>query len=151
MTNEDRVAILEQKLKTLQLYYAAALADSVVRFGKEGLLDKITEQKRSEQMKNGAGLAAKLGVTEPKMAIEKTRDTFGCADWVCTDTDSGFRAVATKCMLCAISKQMGRFSPCRIYCLSPMEAMMKGVSPEVGVSIGGTLWDSDKCEITVIL
>ena len=150
MTNEDRVAILEQKLKTLQLYYAAALADVVVRFGNEGVLDKITEQKRSEQMKNGAGLAARFGVTEPKMAIEKTRDTYGCADWVCTDTDSGFRAVATKCTLCAISKQMGGFNPCCIYCLSPMEAMMKGVSPEAVVSITGTLWDSDKCEITVI-
>ena len=149
MTNEERNTILEQKLKTLQLYYAAALADSVVRYGNEGILDKITEQKRAEQMKNGAGLAARLGVTEAKQAIENTRDAFGCADWFCTDTDSGFEAVASRCTLCAISKQMGRFSPCQIHCLSPMEAMMKGISPNIEIEYIGTLWDSDKCKVLV--
>ena len=150
MSNEERIAALEQKLKTLQLGYAAALADSVVRYGNEGILDKITEQKRSEQMRNNAGLAARFGVSEPKQAIEKTRDTYGCANFVCTDTSGGFEAIATSCLLCSISKQMGgRFSPCRIHCLSPMEAMVKGVSPDSDFRVISTLWESDKCVIKV--
>ena len=149
MTNEERNTALEQKLKTLQLIYAAALADSVARYGNEGILDKITEQKRAEQMKNGAGLAARFGVTEPKQAVEKTRDTFGCANWVCTDTSDGFEATATSCRLCAISKQMGEFSPCQIFCLSAMEAMTKGVSPKAKYNVISTLWDSDRCMLIV--
>ena len=150
MSNEERITTLEQKLKTLQVGYAAALADSVVRYGSEGILDKITGQKRSEQMQSGAGLAARFGVSEPKQAIEKTRDTYGCANFVCTDTSGGFEAIATSCLLCSISKQMGgRFSPCRIHCLSPMEAMIKGVSPDSDFSVISTLWDSDKCVIKV--
>jgi len=147
MSNVERIATLEQKLKTLQLTYAAALADAVVRYGNEGILEKITEQKRGEQMKNGAGLAARFGVTEPMQAIEKTRDAFGCANWACTDTGDGFEAIATSCTLCSISKQMGEFSPCQIFCLSAMEAMMKGVSPDAEFHVSSTLWDSDKCLI----
>jgi len=149
VTNEERITILEQKLKTLQLFYAAALADTVARYGNEGILDKITAQKREEQMKNGAGLAARFDITGPKQAIEKTRDTYGCADWVCTDTSSGFNAVASNCILCAISKKTGQFSPCQIHCLSPLEAMIKGISPGAEFSVAGTLWDSDKCEINI--
>jgi hypothetical protein len=151
MSNDEMVVELEQKLKTLQLYHAAALADSVVRYGNEGVLEKVAEQKRAEQMKGGAGLAARFGITEPKQAIEKTRDTYGCADWVCTDTSDGFEAVATRCSLCAISKQMGQFNPCHIYCLSPMEAMIIGVAPEAEFSTLSTLWDSDKCKLCVKL
>ena len=149
-TNEEKIAALEQKLKTLQLGYAAALADSVVRYGNEGVLEKITEQKKAEQMRNGAGLAARFGVTSPKQAIEKTRDTYGCANFACADTDGGFQAVATSCLLCSISKQMGgRFSPCRIHCLSPMEAMINGVSPGADFRVISTLWESDKCLIKI--
>jgi len=147
MTNDERTINLEQKIKTLQLTYAAALADSVVRYGNAGVLDKITEQKRAEQMNNGAALAAKLGVAEPKQAIEKTQDLFECADFVCIDTSSGFEAVATRCAICSISKQMGKYSPCQIYCLSPMEAMMKGVSPDTEFQVVSTLWESDRCII----
>lgn len=149
MTNEEKVLMLEQKLKTLQMYYAAALADSVIRYGNEGILDKVTEQKKSEQMRGGASLAARFGVAEPKKAFEKTADTYGCANWVCTDTDSGFEAVATSCMLCAISKRMGQFSPCQIHCLSPIESMLKGVAHDAEFTVTDTLWDSDKCRVVV--
>ena len=75
MSSEERILTLEQKLKTIQLGYAAALADSIIRYGNEGILEKVAEQKRSEQMRNCSLLAARFGVTEPKQAIEKTRDT----------------------------------------------------------------------------
>ena len=149
MTDEERITALEQQVKTLQLTYASALADAVVRYGNEGILDKITEQKRAEQMRNGASLASRLGVTEPKHAIEKTRDMFGCANFVCTDAHDGFEAFATNCMLCSISKQMGKFSPCQMFCLSPFEAMIKGVSPDAKFDVVSTLWDSEKCVIKV--
>ena len=149
MPNDERVDALENKLKTLQLYYAAALADSTVRYGNEGILDKITAQKKAEQTAGGAGLAARFGVAEPKHAFEKIRDAYGCADWVCTETGSGFEAVASKCTLCAIARQMGRFSPCQIHCLSPIEAMVKGVSPDAEFVVAGTLWDSGACKVTV--
>lgn len=140
---------LEQKLKTLQMYYAAALADSTLRYGSAGILDKVTAQKRDEQMKNGAELAERFCVKEPKQAFEKTQEMYGCANWSCEDTEDGFIATTTNCMLCALSKRMGAYSPCQIHCLSPIEAMVKGVSSGADYKVEKTLWDSDKCVVTV--
>ena len=151
MTNEERIAILEQKVKILQMFYASALADSVVRYGNEGILEKITGQKKAEQMKTGSSLAERLGITEPKQSFIKIQEIYGCANWVCTETEGGFEAVCTACMLCAISKKMGQFSPCRIYCLSPLEAVLKAVAPGSEFSVTQTLWDSDRCKAVVKL
>jgi len=142
----------EQKLKTLQMYYAAALADTTLRYGKAGVLDEVALQKRVEQISTGSVLAERFGVKEPQDAFLKTADMYGCADWSCVNTDIGFTATANNCMLCAISKNMGStYSPCQIHCLSPMEAMLKGVASGAEFVVEGTLWDADKCRVSVIL
>ena len=141
---------MEEKLKALQMYYAAALADSTLRYGKAGILDEVTAQKRAEQMAGGAALAERFGVKDPQDAFLKTAETYGCADWVCENTDDGFTATATRCMLCAISKKMGgAYSPCQVHCLSPMEAMLKGIAPSAEFVVESTLWDGDKCKVSI--
>ena len=149
MSNEEKIAILEQKISTLQTLYAAALADSALRYGKTGILDEVTDQKRTEQLNTGAAMAERFGVKEPKQAFEKIQEIYGCASWFCEDTDNGFRAACTNCMLCAISKKMGPYSPCRMFCLSPIEAMIKGVDPAAGFTVEKTLWDGDECSVMV--
>ena len=151
MTSEERAAMLENRLKTLQMFYAAAQADSTLRYGNAGILELVTEQKRAQQIKTGASSAQRLGITEPKQVFLKTQDTFGCANWVCEDTGDGFTATCANCMLCAISKKMGQYSPCRLYCLNPIEAMLKGISPNAEFIVEETLWDNDKCSVSVIL
>ena len=149
MTSEEKVVMLEQKLKTLQMFYAAVQADSALRYGNAGILDHVTEQKHAEQVKTGAVSAERLGIKEPKQAFLKTQDTFGCANWVCEDTVNGFIATCTSCMLCVISKKMGNYTPCQIHCLSPIEAMIKGVNPNTEFSVEKTLWNDDKCLVKV--
>ena len=149
MTSEERVAMLEHKLTILQMFYAAVQADSTLRYGNAGILDCVTEQKRVEQMKTGAISAERLGIKEPKQAFLKTQDIFGCANWVCEDAEDGFIATCTKCMLCAMSKKMGEHSPCQIHCLSPIEAMVKGIQSNAEFIIDKTLWDEDRCLVRV--
>jgi len=36
-----------------------------------------------------------------------------------------------------------------MFCLSPFEAMIKGVSPDAKFDVVSTLWDSEKCVIKV--
>ena len=139
----------DQKLKTLQMYYAAALADSTLRYGRAGILDDVAAQKRAEQMAAGTALAGRFGVKKPQDAFLATADTYGCADWTCENTNGGFIATAGHCTLCAMAKHMGDYSPCKIHCLSPMEAMLKGVAPEAKFVVEETLWDSDECKVNV--
>jgi len=93
----------------------------------------------------------RFGVKEPKQVFRNVQELYGCANWEFTDTENGFEAVTTSCMLCTISKKMGNFSPCQLYCLSPLEAMLKGISPNADFSVMDTLWDSDKCSVSVKL
>jgi hypothetical protein len=43
----------EKKVKVLQMMYAGVLADSVLRFGKAGILEKVKEEKKAEQLLGG--------------------------------------------------------------------------------------------------
>lgn len=139
----------EKKIKLLQTVYAAALADSALRMGREGVLGKITEEKRAEQMATGANRATQFGVATTEEVFSKLSDIFACADWQTERNGREVSALATRCMLCALAKRMGAPSPCRIYCLDPMEGMVKGLQPGASFTAEETLYDGTKCRVTV--
>ncbi len=142
--------VLEQKVKLLQMIYAGALADSVFRMGNEGILEKVTSEKREEQIKTGKYRAAQFGIEKPKEVFLKLSELFGCADWAVESENEDFKAEATKCMLCAMAKKMGAQSPCNIFCLDPMEGMIRGIDPNYSFNTAETLWTGHKCEVNLI-
>lgn len=140
---------MEKKLKLLQMFYAGALADSVLRLGQEGVLLKVEEKKRKEQLMSGKIRAQQLGITKTQEVFEILPEIFGCANWHVVNNDIGFTTEATHCMLCAMAKKLGADSPCHIYCLDAMEGMIKGLDESAEYDIKSTLWDSDKCMVVV--
>lgn len=142
---------MEKKVKMLQGMYAGALADAVLRMGREGILEKITEEKRIEQMQTGKARATQLGINHPEEVFTVLPEVFGCANWKTTGTERGFQAVATGCMLCNMAKKMGAQSPCRVYCLDPMEAMVKGLEENTSYATQETLWEGNMCRVIVDL
>ncbi len=139
----------EKKVSILQMVYAAALADSVMRLGKEGVLEKVTEQKRREQMLTGKVRAQQFGITKPEEVFLKLSDIFDCARWEIKLDTNGFAAESTICKLCAIAKKIGTSQPCQIHCLDPMEGMVKGLNPALNFEVKETLWDGKKCRVEV--
>jgi hypothetical protein len=139
----------EKKLKLLRMFYAGVLADSVLRLGREGVLEKVTAEKKAEQMLTGKARAQQLGIQTPNQVFEVLPDIFGCADWTVENNEAGFTAKATNCMLCALAKKMGAPCPCNIYCLDAMEGMVKGLNPEAVYQVESTLWDGGQCRVTV--
>jgi len=139
----------ERKIKLLQMFYAGALADAVLRLGREGVLEKITAEKKQEQLANGKARAAQLGIQNPQAVFEVLPEIFGCANWTTDATDDGFKATATNCMLCALSKRLGAQSPCGIYCLDAMEGMVRGMDERADYQVLSTLWDGDTCQVMV--
>jgi len=139
----------EKKIKTLQTVYAAALADSVLRLEREGVLEKVTAAKRTEQMATGAQRAAQFGAASSEDVFANLVETFGCANWQTKREGNTVTAQATGCMLCALAKRMGAASPCRIYCLDAMEGMVKGLKPGTEFTVEETLYDGTSCRVTV--
>jgi hypothetical protein len=140
---------LEKKVKLLQVIYAGALADSALRLGKEGILEKTTTEKREEQMATGKLRAAQFGIGKPEEVFTKLGEIFGCANWTVESDNKGFTAEATGCMLCAMAKKIGAQCPCNIYCLDPMEGMIRGIDQDLTYEVLETLWSGQKCKVNV--
>ncbi|MGE5486030.1 MAG: hypothetical protein ACM3X4_13545 [Ignavibacteriales bacterium] len=140
---------LEKKTRLLEMFYAGVLADATLRFTREGILDKVTCEKREEQLATGKARADQLGITAPEDVFSRLSEVFGCANWSVTARPGGFAAEARACRLCALAKRMGSASPCNIYCLDPMEGMVKGLRPGSRFETKSTLWDGDACRIEV--
>lgn len=139
-----------EKVRTLQAVYAGALADTVLRLGNEGVLEKVTQQKRAEQLAGGKARAAQLGMTSPDEVFTRLADLMGCANWtVEADEGGGMTATASRCMLCAIAKKMGTQSPCHIYCLDPMEGMVIGLDEGAEYAVQSTLYEGDQCRVVI--
>ncbi len=140
---------IEKKLKSLQIMYAGVLADAVLQFEKAGIMEKVTADKRQSQFLTGKAGAASLGITKPEEVFTVLADIFGCANWRIIKEENGFTAEATNCMLCALAKKMNAPSPCWIYCLNPMEGMVKGLNPDLSYEVIETLWEGKSCRIEV--
>jgi hypothetical protein len=140
----------QQHLRLLQITYAAQLADAVRQYGQAGILDKVTEEKRAERRQTAAAQAAQLGITTPEAAFTTSAELFGCADWTVTATgDGALEASATRCLLCAMVKKAGAPSPCHIFCLDPIEAMVLGLQSDARLEVLVTLHDGDRCRVLV--
>ena len=138
-----------EKVRTLQAVYAGALADTVLRLGNEGVLEKVTQQKRAEQLLGGKARAAQMGMSSPEEVFAKLSDLMGCANWTLEpDEGGGFTATASRCMLCAMARKLGTQSPCHIYCLDPMEGMVKGLG-ESTFEVQSTLFEGTECRVVI--
>ncbi len=138
-----------ETLEIVRKVYAGALADAVRQYARAGVLEQVTAAKRQEQLAGGKMRAAQMGLARPEEAFTRTAELFQCADWKITEEPNGFRAQASRCMLCALAKRMGSASPCRIYCLDPIEGMIRGMDPEARFEVEKTLFESDGCAVRV--
>lgn len=140
---------LEKRVSVLEAAYAGIQADAVRCFDREGILEKVTEQKKKEQMAFGKQQAERFGVQRAADVFTRVSQIFNCAVWEIQKNGSGFAAESKACKLCAIAKKTGKASPCRIYCLNPMEGMVKGINESNTFDVKETLWDGEKCRVEI--
>ena len=139
----------DEKVRILQMAYAGALADAVLRMGRERILERVTAEKRNEQMATGKARAEQFGIGRPEDVFPKISEIFDCARWETRAEAGGFSAEARSCKLRAVARSLGARSPCGIYCLDPIEGMVRGLAPEAKFTVAETLWNGSKCRVEV--
>lgn len=134
---------MEQEMKRLQLFFAAAQSDAAYQYGKHGIMEEVTREKAELQEFTAAGQLQQLGVDSVEKLYASFRKLFGCADWELEETENGFDAVAGHCLLCSIAKKQGAQKPCSLFCINPFRAYGKAL----GYSLDAkeTLWDGNRC------
>ncbi len=140
---------LEKRVKILENTYAAVLAEAVTIFTKFGILDKVTEIKSQRNDAVNKMQVANFNIHSEQEVFTRLAEVFNCANWEIQPNKKGFSATASGCKLCAITKKLGGNSPCDIYCLNPMKAMIKTLNPEAQFILNSTLWDNNKCEVVI--
>ena len=137
----------EEKLKILQMMYTALQAQTAAHYTCHGILDTVAEtQKASRQ---GAIICQRMGITDPRQVFTTLSGIFECADWTVTDTPEGFSATCHSCMLCGMAKKIGSQSPCHLYCLDPMEDMVRALDADALFDVIETLYDGECCRVAV--
>ena len=139
----------ERNIKLLQLTYAAVLVDTVSQMAKENILEKVTQRKKAEQKATGKMKAEQFGITSPESVFTRLAEIFDCAAWEIRNVKNELVAETKACKLCAIAKKIDSASPCYLYCLDPMEGMVKGINPDSTFTVEETLWDGKKCRVLV--
>jgi hypothetical protein len=141
----------DEIIPMLQLSYAAMLADATYQFGKEGVLESVIERKRKEQLEMGAQKATRFGIQSAEEVFTQLSVFFRSATWQIRPKEEGFCAKNRVCILANIARQLKAPSPCRLYCLDPMEGMVRGLEPGASFNVEETLWEGNECRVDVFL
>ena len=137
---------MDKRLKSLQLFYAGALADAASHYGKNGIMEKVTAEKKELQKHTAAAQLKQLGISDLETVYGELQEIFGCADWKIREENpeaGTLCAETSNCMLCAIAKKLGAPKPCYPFCINPFAAYAEVFGYELNVE--STLWDGNSC------
>jgi hypothetical protein len=96
---------MEQDLKTLQLFYASALADSVYHYNNAGILSMVTEKKAGQQALTAASQLKQLRINTPEQLFELFSRIFGCIQWNVKTISDEVIATGNHCLLYNLAKK----------------------------------------------
>lgn len=139
----------EEKLQIMRNLYTGLQAETILMYEKAGVLESIEKEKRELNLKNGKGNCVFLGIENIKDTFLKPSEIVKCAQWELDEGQNKLTAVCRGCKLALMCKNMNLKSPCRLYCLNPIEGMIKSIKPDALFSVESTLIGADKCKIEV--
>lgn len=139
----------EKKLGIMQNTYAASIAEAINTYAKLNVLDKIVESKKDRLTQTAPMINAQIEAEKPEDVFTNMADVFGCANWQIEQSENGFKATATACRLCALSKQMGGANPCIGWCLNPLSAMVAAIDSDLEFVAERTLMNDTCCKVEV--
>ena len=142
---QKKLLVMEKRLKTLQLFYASVLADSVNHYNNAGILSLVTEKKLNQQKLTASSQLKQLGITDPQQLFSYFSEVFGCIKWETEGDMENLTAKGNHCLLCSIAKKMQTAQPCFMHCINPFRSMLEAMDPSYKLTVEKTLWDSDQC------
>lgn len=140
----------DQYLQTMRTLYTALQAETLLRYEKAGVLNEIETEKYKLSLINGKNNVLFLNISTLEETFLVPSRVVECARW---DIEKDEHKLTARCKGCKIinhCKKIGAPSPCKIYCLNPIEGMVKAINPDTDFQVKSTLWDSDICHVEVI-
>jgi hypothetical protein len=140
---------IEQYLSVLRNLYTRLQAETMARYARAGILNDTEKDRVKLSLASGESNTQMLGVAKPEEAFTKPAAIVDCASWEISSHGNDLIAVCVSCKLAAMCKKLETPSPCRMYCLSGIEGMVKAVKPESVFTVKSTLWSGKNCTVAV--
>ncbi len=140
---------IDRNLSLMRGLYISLLAETMVRYARAGALEEIENERRSTSLASGEMANQMLGVTTPAEAFTTPASIAECAAWEITEIKTGLVASCQGCKLIQLCRNLDAPSPCRMYCLNPIEGMIKALIPAARFEVKSTLWSGDNCTVEV--
>lgn len=137
-------------LATLRNLYTGLQAETLLRYHNAGIINEVETEKYRLSLVNGKKNAIMLQISTIEDAFMKPSKIVECARWEVKEDDEKVTAICKGCKIINLCKKIGAPSPCNLYCLNPIEGMVKAIEPNADFRTLSTLWDADKCEIEII-
>jgi len=134
---------MTDETKILQLFYAAALSDAAYHYGRHRVFDKVTQEKKEQQVFSAKRQLSQLGIEGLTDVYKRFSQIFGCALWSIEEKNGVITASSNSCLLCALARKQGSPQPCRPFCINPFTAYAAEFGYELDVQ--ETLWDGERC------
>ncbi len=141
---------MKDDIKTLQLFYASVMADSVKHYHDAGILEAVTPKKANLQAMTAGTQLKQLGIKTPEELFSYFSRVFGCIKWDYAPLAENATATGKHCLLCSIAKKMNTAQPCHIYCINPFKAFLASMNPAFRLNVKETLWEGSQCTFEII-
>ena len=139
----------EKKLAVMRNLYTGLQAETIMRYAKAGIFEEVEKERIELSLTSGGRNAERLAIENAREAFAKPASITDCAFWEIEERDNSLTAVCTGCKLIGMCKQMQTPSPCKMYCLSPIEGMIKALKPGAYFRVVSTLYDGENCTVRV--
>lgn len=136
------------RLKTLQLFHAGLLVESLMLLEQYGAFDRVTAQKVREDILSAPARVGQFGLQSPDDVFRIHREIFGFSDWTLCRETAVFHITNTSCKLCSIAKVMGSPQPCQWCCIGPLSALCGGLKNSFSLRVESTLWNGHQCRFS---
>lgn len=133
--------------------FIVLIAQVLQSYSKEGVIKEVITAEKEEQILRGKQLTSLLGIGVPTEVFTRFSEFFGCTKWEINPKKGGFLAINKECRFRDIFRELGEsgaVNPCDICCLNLMEGLVKSLEPDCFFYVEETLWDGDKCRVTVL-
>ncbi|RJP64795.1 MAG: hypothetical protein C4539_14095 [Ignavibacteriales bacterium] len=140
----------KKDILTLQLLYAGLLADLLQILCDNGLLEKVSTEKQTENNLAAPARVKELKLKHPDDVFNFYSNVIGFAQWNSFPMAAGYSFKAKDCKLKSIARYLSIDSPCNYCCINPIASLCSALEIPYQIQVSRTLWDSKSCILFAI-
>ncbi len=139
----------QMKINTLRQVILIQAVEALRNYTEQGVLDKVIADKQKRDIRDGANRAKLFGITKPEQILALNSELYDCAVWDIKNDGEDVVAVADSCKMCTMVKDAGLPSPCALFCINPVDGVVRGVTGNYKLKVEETLWNGDCCRFRI--